>query len=49
MHQFLNLSQSSNMNPEAVMKLKITLGFQFLKTRIEHISLLYALIFSLHA
>jgi hypothetical protein len=41
----LNLSQLSNVNPKAVMKLKITLCFQFLKTYIEPISLLYTLIF----
>lgn len=49
MYNLLNLSQSSKMNPKAVMNLKTTLCFQFLKTYIEHISLLYTLIFSPYA
>ena len=45
----LNLSQPSNKNPKTVMNLKIALCFQFLKTHIEHSSLLYILIFSPYA
>lgn len=49
LYNLLNLSQPSNMNPETVMNLKITLCFQFLKTHTEHFSLLYTLIFSPYA
>ena len=49
LYNLLNLSQPSNMNPETVMNFKITLCFQFLKTHIEHFSLLYTLIFSPYA